>query len=179
MQPGQPLGFMARGSRRWGTPGHAPDRALQAAPGPVKPLGPLCRESSPFPRGHPAQSMDCVVFLPRPSCAGGAWVRGVPGGLGPHFCPSSYPPHVLQTSPTLQSGLSPLFSGGGEVPISGLYHLSESTDQKVPLDHAGGRQRLPSCPGAQWLADVQQGAVTPQDLAPGASGWSISRDMTA
>lgn len=136
--PGQLLGSMARGSCRWGTPGHAPGHAVQATPAPLKLLGPLCRKAAPSP-GTSSPSMDCAVFLPCPFYgAGGAWVRGEPGGLRSRVCPSSHPPHVLQTSPTLQSGLSPLFSGGGEVPPSGLYtHLSESTDQEVPLDCAG------------------------------------------
>jgi len=61
---------------------------------------------------------------------------------------------VLQTSPTLQSGLAPLFSGGGEVPPSGLYTLlSKSTDQEVPLDCAGDHQ----CPHPALVPGAQQG----------------------
>lgn len=92
------------------------------------------------------------------------------GGEGiecrPDFCPSPCFPHVLQTSHTPQSGLWPLFSGGGEVPPSRPC-LLKSTDELVLLDHAGG-QNPPLPPILPWCLVASRCAAwgIPQDLAP-------------
>lgn len=125
----------------------------------MKPLGPPSPESAPFPAGHLAQAWTvlspCLVAFMGLLEPGSEECQGA--GCSPDFCPSPCPPHVLQTSLTLQSGLRPLFSGGGEVPPSRLYPcLLKSTDHLVLLDHAGGQKHPPFCPvpGSQQMCRV-------------------------
>lgn len=153
----------------------------------MKPLGPLCWESAPFPRRHPAQARtvlsSCLVPFVGLVEPGSEGIQGASGHI-------SVPAHALSMCyrPCLPCNLD--------------YHLYSL--EEVRYAHPGC---IPICLSPQirkyhwlamppilplcWVASRCAAAAVgrggpPQDLAPdpkspaialGASGWSISRDM--